>query len=128
MIQKTGNCLFNFQAKMISSKTFLFNIHSLSFSLVFRDSLSDSSLYLPRIWSAVIQILFCFVQSHISQIILWHKLKLFESILFIPYTIVLLLGKIFICVSEFFTKALRPKKVGNSSKTFMCSCYSFKLN
>ena len=88
--------------------------HSLSLSLIFRDSLSASSLYLPGIEAAVVQILFCSVQSHMSQVILWHVLEFFEPILFIPYTVAVLSDKIFTRVSEFFTKALRPKKAANS--------------
>ena len=52
---------------MIFSKAFLFNIHFLSFSLIFRDSLSASSLYLSGIWAAVIQMLFRSAQSHMSR-------------------------------------------------------------
>ena len=63
-----------------------------------------------------------------SKIVLWHVLELFETILFIPYTVLVFSDKIFACVSELFTKDFRPKKESNSSKTFRYSCYLFKLN
>ena len=57
-----------------------------------------------------IQILFCSAQSHMSKIVLWHVLELFEPILFIPYTVLVLSDKIFACVSELFTKILDQKR------------------
>ena len=71
--------------------------------------MSASSLYLPGIWAAVIQILFCSTQSYMSQIILWHVLELLEPILFIPYTVAVLSDKL-LHVYQYFSQKLLDQK------------------